>query len=220
MFNPEYESEWVESLLTELAESYQSPPEAVHRFNPAVAHAYGIPAALVFQHISARCEKSGLGWAVATLNSLRRHYLYLGRTTLYHGLTALVRGTDRAPAMLRRRPVPDTAQLYQYGPYPGTACSASELRAFNTSLAQQLGVFAALVYATLECQSQCWNPTDVTDDAEFRQVVGWCHKRHSYLSKQTIRRAVNALLEQNLVRKELCGTRIIWTLPQSAVFQN
>ena len=209
--------------MTECDEADNAEPQAIHRFNPAIAADYGIPAALVFEHVEARCLRSGLESVLVTLGMLERHHSYLGRKALYRGLIALVRCTRRRMALLIREPLRGNVYLYKPIPPALREFPQQEWHCFDTLIAGQVGVVAAVVYNTAYRVSL--NPqiaAPYREEERFKRywLVNYCCTRHGYVSENTIRRALKSLVSAGLIQEEGVGGRLFWRISANDAPQN
>ncbi len=86
-----------------LSEAAGAANHKIHRFQPVVAEAYGIPAALVYQTVLWRSGRARQGWVGLSVSELAEEYSYLGASTVCRALNALRCGTDEAASLIRRR---------------------------------------------------------------------------------------------------------------------
>jgi hypothetical protein len=206
---------WFNKLMTECDEADNAEPQAIHRFNPAIAADYGIPAALVFEHVQARCQKSGLEAVVVPLSMLVSHHPYLGRKALYRGLTTLTKNAGKCMMLLRRERLGSRA-FYLYSPIRPDLLEDRHqgCHSFDVYMATQVGVVPAVVYNTayrVSLNPQIAAPYNEEERFKRYWLVSYCCTRHGYVSENTIRRALKSLVGAGLIQEEGVGSRVFWS---------
>ena len=114
-----------------------------HRFEPKVAEVYGVNAAIVFEYIRYRCLRSHNGWVELSLDNLRENYMYLSKKQVRLTLTKLI----GRKGLLTRSKAPQ-GQPDSYRLRAGKK-SSGRLHGFDTLVAEQHGVVAAIIYWNL-----------------------------------------------------------------------
>lgn len=208
---------WVRDVIFECNEAADVAPLAIHRFNPAIAVDYGIPAALVFQSVHDRCQKSGLKGVLAPLSVLVSQHPYLGRSALYAGRKKLVHGTRTSQVLLLRE---QSSWGYLYRPISGDLYdSQRQSHLFDVTLATQVGVVPALVYRTAQhvnMNSHLLDPVSAERRRRWKWLAGHCRKHHDYVSERTIQRALKALVGNGLIQRGRGGYRNLWSVKEKS----
>jgi len=205
--------------MVEYEEACAASPLAIQRFNPVIATDYGIPAALIYEHVYTRCQNNGLKEVAATLSMLGRHHPHLGRSALYQGLTTLVKGTLKCPSLLHRQWLCG-GYLYSLSD-PDLVDNQQQLHLFEVSVATQVGVLPALIYNRVQRE----HLLHLTGDpwaypCECRRFVRLCRNRFPYASEKTIRRAVEILAGSGLMQKEEADGHYLWYPCEKAIARN
>lgn len=212
---------WVRDLNSECDDAENAEPLTIHSFNPAIAVDYSIPAALVFEYVHDRCHKSGLKGVLTTIDMLASQHPYLGRSTLYHGLTALINGTKTCSSLIVRK---HTRYGYLYCPLsPDMYDSQQPPHSFLVAIASQVGVIPAIVYNTAQrvsLNSQLVDPINAERRRTWRWLVGTCTKRLTYTSDRTILRALKSLVSGGMILRERGGRRLLWRVRETSTALN
>jgi hypothetical protein len=177
---------WVHDVIFECNEAADAAPLAIHRFNPAIAVDYGIPAALVFQSVRDRCQKSGLKGVLAPLSVLVSQHPYLGRSALYAGRTKLVHGTRTSQVLLLAT---------QVGLVPALVYRTAQYVSMNSHLL---------------------DPVSAGRRRRWKWLAGHCRKHHDYVSERTIQRALKALVGIGLIQRGRGGYRNLWSVEEKS----
>jgi hypothetical protein len=203
----------------------------IHRFQPIVAKAFGIPAALIYQTILWRTQRASSGWVFVNLRQLEEEYRYLGRSTIWDGLERLRCGDRRHSSLLKRKPIGDAGYQYSTGlkVYPNDGAHA-----FNPAIAEELmakgvtlavALTAAVIYSNLRYWVLTrWKdlagaaadsvPPEYSPDEANRLLyegtadAAWHYgsikvwaEQHSYTCRRVCEQAFAVLVKKNYLRK-------------------
>jgi hypothetical protein len=192
-----------------------------HRFNPAIAKVYSLPAALVFHYIWLRCGCRSGTFVALSLDEIAANYPYLSRTTVYEAIKLLVIPGNN-PGIVSRKIIKG---VRYYGIIPKDKYYLDFL--FDVRSAIELGLVPAIILASIGYWVKAnWKrksddvlrtlyPEVIPDyrqafeEALVRTLRGAVHtttiedwlERHSYISERTARRGFSCLLQAGHLEK-------------------
>ena len=212
-----------------------------HEFDPQVAELYGIPAALILQHICWRSVNKSK-WVVLSVNDLAEQYPYMGRDECWRGLNRLLRAGKKTPALVHRKAASQGCG-YVYSPTFRPRLDLARPHTFNVRVAEKHGLVPAIIHHNVgfwikknwmqkaEELYQCLKPEDFDWDEMMMQRFAYQHtrraaahhcsiekwiKHHKYVSLPSAKRGFLCLRRVGLLEKGRTRARIpIWFLPRN-----
>jgi hypothetical protein len=205
--------------------------QIVHEFDAEIATHYSINAAIVFGYFNFRLNNRSYlqlefedRYCPIKFDNLQAMYPYMARKTIQNALELLCKGTDKHPALLKRRKKGNILEIGLTGAFK----LIQSPHKFDTQLAAKLGVIAAVAYYNISYFiGKNWSkamtdyvlrldPLKFTDNQERTHaaylatlraaaytgsISNWL-KHRPYVSQRTSERAFAALIDEGLLHKQ------------------